>query len=213
MTQFQPPPDLPPVRQPDSPYPAATAPWSAAAVSGFVLSVIGCLGVTAVLGLIFGIVGIYRTRDGVRRGRGLAIAAIPISVVSGLISVVLMIFLVWAAHATELSVRIPQIFTADGAHAAEAVSVLRELSSSEFNESVSTDQLLAWLDQVRTAHGKLVQIGPPIAVPGSSGKMELSFETKFVNGTTNILVAVKIEGLRVKLQDIAVGGLSPRDEG
>ncbi len=210
MTQFQPPPDLPAA---NGPFPPVAAPWSAAAVSGFVLSVIGCLGVTAVLGLIFGIVGISRTRDGVRRGRGLAIAAIPISVVTGFISVGVMFFLVLAAHTTELSVRIPQVFTADRAHAAEAVSIVRELASSEFNESVSVDQLLAWLDKVRTTHGKLVQIGLPVAVPGSSGKVELSFETKFVNGTANILVAVKPEGLQMKLQDISVGGLSPRDAG
>lgn len=208
MTQFQPPIDLPDAYKP---LPPAAAPWSAAAVSGIVLSVVGCLGVTAVMGLIFGIVGIYRTRGGVRRGRGLAIAAIPISVVTGLISVVPMFFLVLAVHTTELSDRIPQVFTADRAHAAEAVSIVREFASSEFNESVSDDRLLAWLDQVRATHGKLVQIEQPAAVPGSSGKLELSFETKFINGTSNIFVAVKIKGLQMKLNNISVGGLSPRD--
>ena len=65
------------------------SPWSVAAIAGLVLSLLGCSLIGAVLGLILGIVGITRTRGGRRRGMGLAIAAIPISLGTGLIGVFL----------------------------------------------------------------------------------------------------------------------------
>ena len=77
MTQFGPPPVPPPgMAMPDAR--SDPPPWSAAAIGAFVLSLLGFIGITAVLGLIFSIVGIVATRRGRRRGMGLAIAAIPI---------------------------------------------------------------------------------------------------------------------------------------
>jgi len=63
--------------------------WSALAITAFVLSFIGFLGFTAILAIIFGAVGIWVTRAGCRRGMGLAIAAIPIALVTGLFGLAL----------------------------------------------------------------------------------------------------------------------------
>ena len=90
MSQFSPPAGPPPGEMPEGDAVVMPRPksWSALAISGFVLSLVGCLGITAALGLVFGIAGILATRGRRKRGFGLAVAAIPISMLTGALSVV-----------------------------------------------------------------------------------------------------------------------------
>ncbi len=59
--------------------------FSAFAIMGFVLSF---LGLFSIVGLVFSIIGILQTRDNKKRGRGLAIAGLIISIIVFIISVI-----------------------------------------------------------------------------------------------------------------------------
>ncbi|UCC32430.1 MAG: hypothetical protein JSU86_09140 [Phycisphaerales bacterium] len=217
MTQFQQPP-----LSPGSPMGGPTGippgihrppPWSAAAISGFVLSLLGCLGITAILGLILGITGIATTRGGRRRGLGLAIAAIPISLVTGALSIVVGMGMLLAISAGALAERLPEVFEADSSTMDAAVDALREIGSDDFNATVSTEMVRGWLEQVAVKHGKLVEVigpAPPGTTTSSDGKT-FSVEAKFVNGRANITISFGLEDYRIKLHDIQVDGVSPRD--
>jgi len=73
---------------------------SGMAVAGFVLSVVGAipcfwfwfLQIPGYLGTIFSIIGLKQTKNGERRGRGLAIAGLVIGVILILIAIGLTIF-------------------------------------------------------------------------------------------------------------------------
>ena len=71
-----------PVEQPPAPRPSGSE--NRAAVAGLIASNIGfaVLFVGGVVGIVFGIVALSRSRDGRVRGRGLAICAIVVGVAS-----------------------------------------------------------------------------------------------------------------------------------
>jgi hypothetical protein len=213
MSQFQPPQDVPGSVPSVEPYGRAgfadPPPWSVSSIVGFVLSLLGC---SAPLGFILGIVGIVRTSGGQRRGRGLAIAAIPISLVTGAVAflLVLGIFLIGAGGV--IIRQLPMLLSTDVEVSKNAVSFLREVASDDFNASVSDEQLQAWLQQVAAKHGRLVTIGRPSPVPSSAGTKEigLDVEGKFINGRTSILITLSKQGWRYAIEDMAVDGVSPR---
>ena len=213
MTQFQPPPDVPGPVPSVEPYGraglAAPPPWSVSSIVGFVLSLLGC---SAPLGFILGIVGIVRTSGGRRRGRGLAIAAIPISLVTGVLAFLVSVGLVLMGALGVILAEIPTLLSGDAEASKNAVFLLREAASDDFNASVSDEQLQAWLQQVAAKHGRLVTIGSPRPVPGSAGSNEigLDVEGKFVNGRTSILIRLRKQGWRYAIEDLAVDGVSPR---
>src|SRR3990172_2575126 len=159
MTQFQPPP-FPPLPGQQDYYPATHATnalprWSAAAIGAFILSLLGFLGVTAVLGLIFGIGGIITTSGGRRRGMGLAISAIPISLVTGVMFIFLLSVFFFGARAMAIPVTLQTALGADSATVADSANALREIGSAAFNKEVSTEALQAWITQINFKHGKL----------------------------------------------------------
>jgi len=188
-------------------------PWSAAAISGFVLSLLGCVGITAILGLILGIIGVVTTRGGRRRGLGLAVAAIPISLVTGALSILLLMGVLLGISAGVLAARLPTVFEANSSQMDAAVFALREIGSDDFNATVSTEAIRSWLEQVAVKHGKLVEVGKPTpsGPTTSSDAKAFSFEGKFVNGRANITIAFGLEDYRIKLHDMQVDGVSPRD--
>ena len=63
-------------------------PFSVAAITSLVFSLLFCIPGMAVLGLILGVVGIFTTGGGARRGRGLAIAGMLLSFMVGAIWVI-----------------------------------------------------------------------------------------------------------------------------
>ena len=77
---FQPPPGY----QPYGAAPGVPPTNSGMAISGMVLSLVGiipcfwAIQIPGLLGLIFGLIGLGQTKDGSRRGRGMAIAGVVI---------------------------------------------------------------------------------------------------------------------------------------
>ena len=73
-------------------------PTSGMAIASLVCSLAGILicGIPAVLGVIFGFVGLSQTKDGARRGRGMAIAGLVVGII-----VVLLWGALWVAVAAD----------------------------------------------------------------------------------------------------------------
>ena len=218
MTQFQPPP-FPPIPgqqdyDPTSYAPSAPPRWSAAAIGAFILSLLGFLGVTAVLGLIFGIVGIITTSGGRRRGKGLAIAAIPISLAMGVLSVVLLLGILFYTSAKVIPVKLHAALGADSATVADSANALREIGSAAFNDKVSTEALQAWITQINAKHGQLTSISRDSQQFMSTmpdGVVHLNFSGKFVNGQAAIRLIFKAEQVwSMRIDDIEIDGSSPR---
>ncbi len=210
MTQFQP----PPTAADGSPSAGLPPSWSAAAIAGFVLSLLGCVGITALAGLILGIVGILKTRGGQRRGRGLAVAAIPISLVMGGLSVLFGISVMVIARGKVVVDQLPTVLAADSSATAEAVSALRAITSQDFNADVTAEALQAWLKEVGAKHGRLVEVpklSPVQTKTSSSGEKATNFDGKFVSGPASITITFKREGWNVKIDDLTVDGVSPHD--
>jgi len=200
----QPPPGYAPTRPP---------PYSAAAIAGFVLSLLGCLGVTAVLGLIFGIVGIVTTRGRARRGFGLAVAALPISLVMGLGSVIGVLGIYAFGQVMTVVAMLPSLYDVNGNVVAETVAVFRGACTEEFQTEVSETQLAAWFQTARAEYGSLVElkkIDQPKKVPGTN-RMTIRMTGKFVSGEHDIVVSLRTSRMgAIAIDDIEVAGSSPR---
>jgi len=220
MTQFQPPPFPPlPVQQDYDPsvYGTTTPPrWSAAAIGGFILSLLGFLGVTAVLGLIFGIVGIITTSGGRRRGMGLAIAAIPISLVTGLFSILLLSVVLLGTRAMTIPVKLQAALGADSASVADSVNAFREIGSAAFNDEVSTEALQAWITQIKSTHGTLTLASldtDQMMSKTREGSICLNVKGKFINGPAAIRLTFKDKDVwSLRIEDIEIDGSSPRGD-
>ncbi len=217
MTQFQPPTPYEP--QPPGGYDSLSREagdpqrWSASAITGFVCSLLGCTGIGAILGIIFGVVGIVVTHSGRRRGLGLAIAAIPVSLLTGLVSALVFIGMAGFFGLGVFMARLPEVLSGDTAAMPAAVSSIRGLASDEFNDTVTDDDLEAWLEAVASKHGRLVELLEPKPVQTGSTGVNPAFDlsAKFVNGRANVRIVLNMqEPWRPKVQDIEVDGLSPR---
>lgn len=189
---------------------AAPPRWSATAVSGFVLSILGCVGVTAILGFILGIAGIVATRDGRRRGRGLAIAAIPISLVTGAASLAVAFGLSLAFSAGSAVRQLPTLLDGDSSTRSATVSALRTICSEDFNQQIDDDVLASWLGEVVGKHGKLVQIDRMTSSDYFGNRVAWNIPGRFVNGKANIKITFVLYAYELSVDDIDVAGLSPR---
>lgn len=202
-----------PVRRADSPA------WSAAAITGFVCSLLGCLAIPAIAGLVLGIVGVVKTSGGKRRGFGLAVAAIPLSIMSGLASVFLVLGYVVARQLHEMPDRIEAVFAIVSSQPAEAVDMFRELASPDFNLAVRDEALAQWFQHITAEHGTLTKVlvdpSRPALGVGPSNEVTQSFQGRFVNDTATIHIAFAASGGfgQIKIDDILIGGSSPRDGG
>jgi len=184
-------------------------PFSRLALSGFVCSLLGWTGMGAILGVIFGIAGILATAGGRLRGRGLAIAALPISLVTGAVFLVLLVIVALVFEAQKEVVTIRALLAHDEPLSAEQLEPFRALCSVEFNAAVSDAALRDWLQKVRAAHGKLMQLAVERASPPRNGVLVLP--AKFVNGPADVTIAFEVVSLwSLKVEDLQVGGDSPR---
>lgn len=96
-------------------------------IASFVLSLLCC---TGLIGLILGFVGLSRTKNGQRKGRGFAIAGIVLGVLSLLVVAGLVIFLVYFANT---------LVTPDNAKVGQCIDTERDgstvlLTKAECNE-------------------------------------------------------------------------------
>lgn len=219
MTQFQPPPSPPPgpgpiAGQPAPMMPARPKPYSGISIAAFVLSILGCLGISAVLGFILGIVGIVITRKGQKRGMGLAIAALPISLVMGAISVLLFVSILFVGQSAIMLKQLPIFLSAEGEITDANLAEFRKICTADFNMNVSNEQMRAWVHKIVEEHGKFTEVNDNFegATPGANGKFSVSVQAKFVNGPAQVtLVIVQDPFWEVNLDDIMIDGSSPRD--
>ncbi|MFQ5462331.1 MAG: hypothetical protein ACE5E5_06850 [Phycisphaerae bacterium] len=172
------------------------APWSKAAVVGFGASFCGCTIVGSLIGLILGIVGIVMTGGGTRRGRGLAIAAIPISLLTGVVGAYMGLGIYAYSRMAHIVGQIPAAL--NEADPAAAAAKLRKLASDDFKDQVSVSDLAAWVAGAREAHGKLVSMKPDQNDPGGptkTGWLYLNYEGKFVNGDASVRIFFNAESV------------------
>ena len=181
--------------------------WSKTAVTGFVLSLIGCLGITAALGLVFGIFGILATRGGRLRGRGLAVASIPISILSGAVSLLILLAITMGQELIAINNGLATLLKSEAARTEAALTQFRANCSDNFREAVSDDDLRAWLDQVQAKHGTLVSFGPPTP---SEQRLAFHMEGKFTGGVADIEIRGVMTRWHLRLDDVLIDGSSPR---
>ncbi len=196
--------------------PAGPPPWSPIAVIALVFSLLGCGGIPALLGLILGIVGIVHTRGGRRRGLGLAVAAIPISCLTGGFSLLMAWGIYTARTVNQFSQTLKQAVAQVGDDPQAAVQALRKIGTPAFNRTVSDEALLAWLRGVRKQHGTLtgyhgLQMRPDRKA--QPPRLRADLKAKFVNGPASVRLSLRMKGLHVLLDDVAVDGVSVRSEG
>lgn len=199
---------------PAQPFRPHQAGWSALAITGFICSLIGFLGFTAILGIIFGIAGIVASRGGRKRGMGLAIAAIPISVVTGALSVVLLFFVVVTMRYVQIPTTLAPVLKAADPSSPDSIAAVRKHAGPSFNQEVGDASLSAWLQKVRETHGGLVDLSPDKKNPytQAADKITFNFEGKFVNGPATVRVTMRQQDLfSMKFHDVDVGGISPRE--
>lgn len=189
--------------------------WSGLAVTAFVLSLLGFLIVTAVLGFILGIAGIFVTGPGRRRGRGLAIAAIPISLVTGGLAAAIAYGSVTFLRMYETSRKATAAMSLSVEEVDKGAAEILGLGSKSFQSAVSQEQMAGWLGQVRRKHGSFVSLQrdleTDLMTPGSGGRPILNLSGKFTNGPALIRITFAADSLlRPHIDDIDVDGLSPR---
>lgn len=218
MTGYPSPP--PPPGQPYGQYPAAMhyeKQWSALAIAAFILALLGFMGCTAVLAIALGIAGIVATTGGKRRGMGLAIAAIPIAIVTGSISVIFGVLAIrMFKEVAELPERIQPILAAQQPGSPGSVEALRALASASLDKSLSDEQIEAWAARVREKHGTLVRLDAVSAGNqrrgAADGEMSVDLNGQFVNGPATVRVVFRPEEmLEMKIDDLLVGGISLRE--
>jgi|CXWL01.1.fsa_nt_gi hypothetical protein len=189
--------------------------WSALAITAFVLSLIGFLGFTAISGIIFAIAGIAVTRGGRRRGMGLAIAAIPIALVTGVIGATLVYGGVTFYRMYKTSEKVVPVLSASSDKSADGAEAILALGSVSFREKVDQSRLEQWLREVHHKHGNLAKLERdpdtnPITA-NSAGNAVLNLRGKFTNGPALMRFTFSNESLLdPRIDDIDVDGLSPR---
>lgn len=190
--------------------------WSALAITAFVFSLIGFLGFTAILGIILGIAGIVVTRGGRKRGVGLAIAAIPISLVTGALGAVFLFTGVVVWRMREVTKQIEPAFSASSADVTTSANDLYAMGSPDFQSEVTPERIETWLAEVKMKHGTLgtfekqTDMGA-IAPDPSSGAFVLNLRGKFTNGPALVRVRFSPKSLLTpRIDDIDVDGISPR---
>lgn len=116
----------------------AQAPNDGVSIAGFVLSLLCC---TSIIGLILGFVGLSRTKNGQRRGRGLAIAAVIIGIIGTLLFAAGVVGAVWVGK----NMALPET-----TKAGQCVNILFEDAGDTFLRKV---------DDCSSADGKVVFVG------------------------------------------------------
>jgi hypothetical protein len=222
MSQFPPPPaaDQPAGSVPGfAGFNRPPAPYSATAIAGFVFSLLICIPVLGgILGLILGLVGLGSTAGGRRRGRGLAIAAIPLSLLTGFVSglfVYATLSVLW--NVANMVEQIEPIFQANDAALDDAMGAVLAMTTPEFQQEAGPERFRQWLEDIEAEHGKLVVLTPDRNIPPerTGDKVVLVVPAKFVNGSATIRVTLKGTGplnIRLLIDDLSVGDSSPRGQ-
>jgi hypothetical protein len=190
--------------------------WSALAVGAFVCALLGFLGFTAVLGVLFGIAGIAVTRKGERRGLGLAVAAIPISVLTGAIGMFVVYGMLTAASMYNATAALERALAGPSDQIAVESVAIYDVASETFRKDVSSQGLVQWLQGVSARHGNLVSLEPDPAVrtiTSGPGGTVWNMRGKFTNGPVLVRITFAPETLLDwRVVNIEVDGVAVRPE-
>lgn len=198
MSQFQSPP--PPPTAAGAYAPSGPAPYSIAAIAGFVLSFFGCTIIGALFGVILGVVGIVATRGGRRRGMGLAIAALPISLILGAIGALVGVGGYFAYRMVAFTnEEIPMVLGAQAGSPEAAAEHLLALCDPVTREEVGQGRAVEWIKAVREKHGTMTALQldqqPAMAPTNPQNQFVLNLPAKFVNGPATIQIIFSEQSL------------------
>lgn len=196
------------------------APWVALAFRGLMgnrgLVVGGLIGFAGgLLASILGIVGIFRTRKRRRRGRGVAITAIPLGLAGGCLQFLLG-FLIFGVQAMTAQGKVAvKVLTSPTSELTTRAEEWRnDLGTEKFQDDVTAEQLAGWLESVIETHGQLqsTKVNARDAFGSERGVTLYKVTGQFVNDSAPIELVMRFEkGLDPRLDDIRVDGSSPRD--
>jgi hypothetical protein len=167
----------------------------------------------ALLAVILGALGTVRTARKRLRGRGLAIAAIPL----GLIGAGGQAVLGYGSHLMVSTLQqsrlaIDVLKTSDAALQDSASQWHEQLASARFRTEVSAEEFEAWLKSLLEQHGQL-QNATPLkgrnAFRPEGSTILLRYTGEFTNGVAGIEVLVGMDTGQPLIEDIRVGGSSP----
>jgi hypothetical protein len=186
---------------------------STAALVGFVSSLVICIPLlTQLLGAILGIFGVVQTSGGRRRGRGLAIAAICISLSAAV---------VWGGagfagytlitSAKAILTDTKPLFSSPEADLQTAVSRLRDAHfSARLKLRVDEQAVQDFARQVIARHGRLKGFrpgDPPLAPTPNGQGLELHVVGLFATSTADITFVIGRNGLALEIDNVTVGDL------
>ncbi len=180
--------------------------WSGVAITAFVTAFL-----IAPLGVLLGIIGIFHTSGGKRKGMGLSIAAIPIGlvvsvVVAGMVGVGYMFY-----AAGQASRRSMAVLKASQVRVAESTEAFYETyASPRLRVNVDEAAFRAWLEGVVETHGPLQQIRQANPMVDQAGdRFKFNYDGKFVNGSARVSVTVGFDGsFTPEIDDVEVDGVS-----
>ena len=189
--------------------PAGPAPMSTMAVVGFVSSVIVCCPVLSpLLGLIFSLVGLSQTKGGVRRGRGLAIAGLIISIV---VIPLQGLGIPMVAGRAKSWIPIAVATTSFQSGDVDAgIAAWYDLASDDLKSAMTEDEFAAWVNAEFKKHGGLqsLQLSPNQAgSPSPDGeRAQLHWRAQFPSETMDIYTDISVGSWgRMFLENVTIG--------
>lgn len=178
--------------------PTGPAPLSGMAVAGFVSSVTICCPVLSpLLGFIFSVIGFIQTREGIRRGRGLAIAGLIISLLLVPLHGGAIIFVgTFGAGWQKLALTMIELPTGD---VDLGLSRVYQMGSTELKSSVSEDEFVGWVSAEFSARGGLQDLEPDRLRPADSSpggqpmQLRLNWAAHFPEGQIVIATDLRFD--------------------
>ncbi len=169
-----------------------------------------------VLAALLGIIGIFRTKRRIRRGRGLAIAAIPIGVVGAFFQITVALGVDFVLGNIDFGNDAVTILKTPQAEITErAQEWYSQRTSKSFQTEVSVEKFESWLSSIIEERGQMqsFKINPrgAVGIKGTRGAVPIAFQGKFVSGSTSVVLLITMDGTDRKVNDILVGGASPRN--
>ncbi len=191
--------------------PTGPAPMSGMAVAGFVSSVTICCPVLSpLLGLIFSIVGLAQTKGGARRGRGLAIAGLVISLLIMPLQgwgVPTLVGIVKGYLGIAMSAAAFQGGDTNG-----GISAWYAMGSPELKAAVTEEEFAKWIKEEFTKLGGLQGLQIDQAQTGErsadNNYDRLAWQAKFPDGTEVIFIEFSTSAWgRMYLEDVIIDGV------
>ncbi len=189
--------------------PTGPAPMSIMAVTGFVSSLIVCCPVLSpLLGLIFSLLGLSQTKGGMRRGRGLAIAGLIISIV------VIPLQGLGIPMVTERVMGLVRIGIASNAFQAgdidAGIAAWYDLASPDLKSAVTEDEFEAWINAEFKKHGGLQSLQLITNQQGSLSpdgeRTRLPWRAQFPSETMDVYTDLSVGSWgRMFLENVTIG--------